>query len=429
MNTLDDLRATLTHEADRLGDPDRYARPVAVRGRIRAVRRRRRATAGAVAAALVVATAAGVTALHRPDRVEPAAEVAGVRVPRHVTVTGFPYRLSGTAALEGAGDNRRMHLGAGPERVVSLVADGLGSGSATLYADGEPVARAHGDHDVELPTPVGTFATTLRVRLDDAPRAARVGLAVYDTTGALAPGVSNGHAVFRTTVAGDRLLAGAFSDPGAGEVTVRFTGALSDVRFSDYCSTATGGLWYGLTLDGRDLGSGDCVGNDPRDAGTSSSVYSGRRVREHVLRATFTRGSKGPRVSPPDGVLGLGVYRLAAAGRDVLGLDVSRTLEQFGRTWQLERVIPQPAGSRGRLSTTIATGDSDRLVGLVGRGATVGLVWKGRLTDGTSAYLGARTGTASTTDSLLLSGDRYRVTVDSTGGSPFDGAILVYRPV
>lgn len=427
MNTLDDLRATLTREADLLEDPERYARPVAVRERVRRVRRRRRATAGAVAVAAVAAVVAGVTVVHPPEPVQPAAEVVGVDVPREVSVVGFPYRLSDTVRLDG---DHRTRLRPGPQRAVSLVADGLGSGSATLYVDGVPVARAHGDEDVELPAPVGSdYATRLRVRVDGAPEGARVGLAVYESTGGLAPGVSNGDAVFRDSVAGDSLLTGAFSEAGEQDLSVRFTGALRDVRFSDYCRTSTRGLWFNVSVDGDAPFSGECKNSDPRDAGTASSSFGGGKARPHVVRIWLTRGMDGPEVAPEDGVLGLGVYRLAEPRRRVLGMEVAETVEDGGRTFRLERVVRQPGGTDGAFSTTVDTGEDDRLVGLVGRDGTVGLSWRGRLDSGASSWLGAHVGAAFSVDSLLLSGDSYRVTARSMGGGPFEGALLVYRPV
>ena len=56
MSSIDDLRSTLERHADGLADHDLHVRPVAVRERVRAVRRRRR-SALAVAAVAVVGVA------------------------------------------------------------------------------------------------------------------------------------------------------------------------------------------------------------------------------------------------------------------------------------------------------------------------------------------------------------------------------------
>jgi hypothetical protein len=61
MSTTDDLRSTLDRHASELTDHDLHVRPVAVRERIRVVRRRRRATVAGVAAAVVAAVALTVS--------------------------------------------------------------------------------------------------------------------------------------------------------------------------------------------------------------------------------------------------------------------------------------------------------------------------------------------------------------------------------
>ena len=59
-----------------------------------------------------------------------------------------PARASGAVDLGRVGDGS---MG----RVVSLVTDGLGDGVATLYVNGEPLARSRGDHgSLERPVPL-----------------------------------------------------------------------------------------------------------------------------------------------------------------------------------------------------------------------------------------------------------------------------------
>lgn len=426
MNTLDDLRSTLGGRADALDDTDRYIRPVAVRARIRVARRRRTASVAAAAVLAVAGAALTVDSLHQPDTIEPAGKVLGLDVPGEVSISGFPYDL--VRGVELPATKPRLHLDSDDGRAVSLVARDLGSGSATLYADGEPIARVRGEEHLTAPVP--TAATRLRVRFDGAPADARAALALYDSTGELAAGVtdSDGSAVFRDTIGGDRLLTGAFSRPGESEVTVHFTGAFSDVSFSEYCSTRERGLWLNVEVDDQGPISGPCRDDTTRDPGTSSSSFEGHTVRARVVRAYLTRGADGPEVSSDATVLGVAVYREAPGARLVLGMRTAQEVEYAGRTWVLDRVEGQPDGGHDAVPVTIDTADGDRLLGLVARGATVGASWTGRLTHGTSSYLGAGRGSASTLGGVLLAGDRYRVTFDSEDGSDFEGALLVYRP-
>ncbi|MFC6342852.1 hypothetical protein ACFP8W_12765, partial [Nocardioides hankookensis] len=383
----------------------------------------------AVAAVAVLAAVATVGPLGGSQQVEPAGPtVIGIDVPQAATISGFPYAVSDTEVFPSA--RPRLTLDeTDSERAVSLVASDLGDGSATLWADGEAIARARGDQQVTAPVPTG--ATTLQVRFDGIGDGAQAGIAVYDATGELADGVSNadGTAVFRDDVAGDELLASGFSEPRSSEVSVDFTAAFSDVRFSEYCTTDERGLWINVEIDDQGPISGPCRDDDYRDPGTSSSSFEGDRVRGHVVRAYLTRGADGPEVTSDSAVVGVAVYRQSPRAQLVLGMRVEQQVEYAGRTWVLDRLEDQPAGSRDAVRTTVDTADGDRLLGLVGRGASVGARWSGRLADGTSSFLGATTGAASSIGGVLLAGDRYDVTLDSEDGSDFQGVLLVYRPL
>jgi hypothetical protein len=423
MNTLDDLRASLERETT-FDDTERYARPVAVRARIRVVRRRRAGAVAAVAAVAVVAAVATVGTLGGPETVEPAGPtVIGIDVPQEVTIGGFPYAVSDTAVFPSARPRLRIDE-TDADRAVSLVASDLGGGSATLYADGEPIARARGDQELAAPVPTG--ATTLRVRFVGVPDGARAGLAVYDATGELAPGLDNGTVVFRDTIGGDRLLDAAFSEPGESEASVRFTAAFDDVRFAEYCTTDERGLWLNVEIDNQGPISGPC-NSGTKDPGTSSSSFSGSKVVGRTVRAYLTRGADGPEVSSDSSTVGVAVYEEPAGERQVLGMRVASTVEYAGRLWRLDRTIDKQAGDDA-VRATVDTDDGDRLIGVVGRGEMVGARWTGRLDSGTSSFLNATTGAGSAIDGVLLAGDRYQVTLDSEDGADFQGVLLVYRP-
>jgi hypothetical protein len=427
MNTLDDLRSTLGHEADRLDDTDRYVRPVAVRERIRAVRRRRAALAASAAVLAVVAATTTLDAvLERDDPVDPASRIFGVDVPERVVVSGFPYELEDTSVLDGGGRTRLD--GGTDDRAVSLVASGLGDGSATLYVDGEAAARAFGDDAVELPVPLGAPSGEVRVRLDGAPADAHAGIAVYRTTGDLPDGATDGRVVFREDRAGDTLLAGAFATEGESSVTVTVRAALGDLRFSDFCATAEKGLWYHVSIDDDGPISSSCT-EDPDATGDVSGSWASLTdttgaVRQHTVRAYVTRGPDGPEVEA-DVRLGVGVYERGTAPHDVLDLGVDRTVEWAGRTWVLEDVVQSSSGAPA--GATIDTSAGDRLVGFVASGGSAHLSWTGHLDDGRSVGIGTSEGPGSTLSGVLLEGDRYEVGV-SVEGEDVEAAVLIYRP-
>lgn len=419
MNTLDDLRASLDQRAEQLHDTELYARPVAVRRRIRAVRRRRTAVAAVVAAAVVVGGVAGVGALRQPAGPEPAGRTLfGVDVPAQVSVSGWSYDLDRTERF--SSDRARLRLDDGDtERAVALVGSDLGSGFATLFRDGEAVARVSGGQELAVPVPVATGAVTLRVQVDDAPADAHAGVAVYDRSDQLPAGVSNGTAVFRDTVAGAPLVRAAFAEPAETSVALTFDGRPDRLSFAGYCRTSAKGLWLNIELDGSGPFTTQCASDDA-DAGANGSQLDDSTPGRHTVTAYVTRGMKGPRVSVEG--LGLGIYR-TGGDADVLGAPVPRTVEADGRTWALDRVVMNDR-------TTVDTADGDRLLGFVADGADpVWASWEGRSVDGESTMIGSSVGAGWSDAGTLLQGDTYRVRLQNESGAAFRGALLVYRPL
>ncbi len=426
MNSLEDLRSTLDQHAAGVDDPDRYARPVAVRERIRAVRRRRASAVVAAAAVVLVGAVATVSGLQGSDSVDPAGPtVVGIDVPKTWTIDEFPYSLEETTTF--AGDRDKVRLTGDeddPDRAVAFYARGLGSGSATLYNDGVPVARAFGEEDAELPVPVASTDTALSVRFEGVPAGARTGLAVYTATGELPEGVDNGTAVFRQVVAGAELLTGDFSPEGQSEVSFTFRGRLDQARFATYCVTAEKGLWFNLDIDGDGPVSGPCEREDSRDAGASWSSFPDETgfAAVHTVSAYLTRGDSDERVSSPDASVGAAVYRQPVDDREVGGTSVDGTTSYGGRTWRLTRVLDRDRAS-------IEAGATDLLIGFAAQGEMVYLSWEGELTSGRSAYVSSTRGTATAIGGVLLRGDTYDVRLIDEQGTLRTGAILVYRPV
>jgi hypothetical protein len=413
MNTLDDLRTTLERRADGLHDTELVARPTAVRHRVRVVRRRR-AVAAVVAAALVVVAGVSATSMLRSTPTEPqpvGRVVVGVDVPAGIDIFGFPYELATVAELT----DETTHVDpADHDQALVLAASGLGEGSATLYSNGDPIARVRGDEQVSAPVAVFEAGIDLEVRLDRADDGARVGVAVYEATGELAPGVSNGDVVFREEVAGARLVAGAFSSPGQSSVDLDAEVSGDKVRLVFYCS-ASDDLWINVSIDG-DGALGSTCGDTGVDAGAQTSATTPVDAGPHDVRVYLTRGSDGPEVAPAGGeVFGVGIYDPAASGRTIMGTDLDSHVEYGGRTWVLDQVLDA--------TSSLDTMEGDRLLGLVGRGEQIRASWSSRLSIGEGSATESPDDTVTSIAGLLLAGDYYDVDID--GG---EGRLLVYRP-
>ena len=410
MNTLDDLRSTLESHADGLDDTERYARPVAVHARIRAVRRRRAGLAAAAAAVVLLAGVATVDSLRTPDTVQPADHVVvGVDVPATIDVLDFPYALRDLHELD---DAFRVQPSDG-EQAVALAASGLGSGSATLYADGEAVARLRGDQQVAAPYPIGDGGTGLEVRFSGTGPGARAGVAVYAATGEMPDGVSDGTSVFRDTVAGNRLITAAFAAPGTTSVTVQASGPLDQLQIASRCSDATEGIWFNLSVDGDGpVQWGQC--SDGGVDNTPSATLGSRDPGRHTFTAYATRGENGPRV--PVDELGVGLYATEPA-TPVGNASAAATVESAGRTWRLTETLDAT-------QTVVDTADGDRLVGFAASAGRAWITWRGDLDDGRSSEVG---GGGTIYGPVLLAGDRYQVTLHQRAATG-QARILVYRP-
>ncbi|NYI80520.1 hypothetical protein [Nocardioides panzhihuensis] len=437
MNTIEDLRTTLASHAEQ-SDAPVVARTRAIRARIRQVRMRRRAAAAAVVAA-AVATVGLAVLMPNPERVP----VAGL--PEEVKALHFTYELADTEALE---------IGAGREQIkvplpggdgywgVVVRGNGLETGAATVFINGEPVLRIRGDERSALypiPFHAGGHIT---VKVDDAADDGEVSLGIYERTGAVAgDALSYAGRMFPATFGGARLIGGEFGDPDDTVVRYWFRATGRPITVAPVCLDPTGTFQVRYQLDGRDVGGGDCSDEslDPSmpDLAISNQWQPGElSPGRHTVTLVATRrdGSTGP----PEGfavLMGIAVYE---EGEQVhLGAtDIDKVTEQNGRRWQVDRVIPI---SKSRaFSTEVATGDRPALVGFQTCGRTVTAYARaqssGRRTDD-STSMDSTGGCGYTVGDELLAYDTYDVTLETSkddlakGDESFDGALVVYRPV
>jgi hypothetical protein len=259
----------------------------------------------------------------------------------------------------------------------------------------------------------------LRVRLDGAAEGARAGVAVYEATGELAPGVANADqtSVFRYEVAGDPLIQGAFVEPGQDEIRLEAWGPAHDMSYVFYCA-GDDDLWINVDVDGQGPLASSC-GDARRDAGTGSwgMTEGSTHARDHDVRVYLTDGAEGPEVAPDGVEFGVGIYLRSALDEQLAGQRVPARVEQHGRTWELAGI----AGPEATVDTT----EGDVLLGFAARGSDANVTWSSRLMGRTngSATLGGGGFTASA--GLLLAGDRYAVRVN---GDVTDAQLVIYRP-
>ena len=442
MSTVDDLRSTLEDRARAVDDPGASPRVVAVHERVRGLRRRRRTAAG-VLAAVVLAAGVGLATLDLvgSDGPEPAGgprAVGGQEVPATVSVLGRGYALRDAVPVRPGERTVKVELEPSEEmRVVSLAATDLDGGSATLLDRGRGVARVLGSGSVQPPVPVYPGTGGLRVVLDGLGPDAEVGLAVYDQTGP-APGAVVGPddvALFRPSAFGEELLAAGFSgvdgaDPS--QLTVRLDlDQRQVVRVATFCTAATRGLWLSVELDGRPAYSrGSCDDEGMADLpGGWTSQERGLARGEHTLRAYLTRGADGPEVDDPTAVIGIGAYPEPATTTES-GTSIDRVVERDGRLWELEGVLRATEDGEP-VTRRVETDAGPVLVGFAFDGGTAGLEAepvRGRGVGLTSGLVGSPRG-GSSIAGQLLAGDTYDVRLYEDRGRPFEGSILLYRPV
>ncbi|GHJ60580.1 hypothetical protein NOK12_30980 [Nocardioides sp. OK12] len=440
MSSVDDLRSTLEAHAHRVDDPGASPRVVAVHERVRGLRRRRRTAAGALAA-VVLAAGVGLAALGPVgggDGPEPAGgprTVGGQEVPGAVMVLGREYELAETVAVSSADGRVRVPLPPSEGwRVVSLAASDLDGGVATLVYPQDGVARVLGDGSVQPPTPLGPVTTELTVRLEDLGPEAQVGLAIYEPTGTVPGGVVGPDMMtaFRGEVAGEDLLGAAFSRDGAAEVSLPLDLPRRQVvRISTYCTSSVSGGWVNVDLDGRSAFlRGPCDDDGVLDLPSGwVSMSDGIARGEHTLRVYLTRGSDGPEVDDPLAVLGVGAYPEPAT-TTVDGASVDEVVEHDGRRWRLESAMTATEDGEP-VARRVETDEGPVLVGYTWDGGTVGLEAQSgrRRSDDVASSLSSSARGGSSIAGQLLAGDTYDVRLYEDRGRPFEGSILLYRPV
>lgn len=347
MNTLDDLRRTLDQHAEDVADPAAVARTAAVHHRVAVVRRRRRA-AGAGALALVVV--AGLSAVLVPrattDSLPAAPVVLGVKAPTTVHSLGYAYRTDGTAES----GTRRVGVvvtRSDQPQLFSWAADQ--ATEVTVQVPGGEVwdsVYAHfGDFVV---VPPGTSG-----RLTAMVAGGHVAVARYTLTDVAPPGYTRHGVTFRQQVAGRDLLGAAIAAPGATEASATVVLPKGETEVSTLCSGMPQGYAVRTTVNGKDIGAGDCsdpTSFDPGAAGGSSQSRLAPPGEPAVVRVFVTRSMRS--ATPVTGSfphlrLGVGLYgSLGVNQQRLAGNSVPSWVEHDGHTWSMGGSYVGSAGQR-----------------------------------------------------------------------------------
>jgi hypothetical protein len=375
------------------------------------------ATAAAVALVVATGTASLVRGAGTPEPAGPS--LRDVVVPQRVDLIGFPYELSGIHRADGDGDVETGQGADGPQ-AVSLVATGLGTGEATLWAGLLPIARVRGDQQVSAATDAPSL-DALRVEFDGAPDTARAEVAVYQPTGALPPGHASDGVVFRQQYADRDLVAAAFGTAG-GEASADVTGSNDDLNVSAYCHSSTPDLWLHTagTTGGTPCGDLD-TGNDPGASNQHSLLPP--QPGDRTYSVYVTQGKEGPRATGVDVTFGFGIYRQAIAPIRMLGTDLASVIEAAGRRWVLDDVLASDDGDY-----EVDTSHGDVFVAVAYRGALgMSVSWASAPEGGWGGFRETEPqGPGAIYPGVLLAGD-HTVHLNLTGPDA-ESRLGVYRP-
>jgi len=436
MTTTTDLREALGAATD-FEDVGAIGRAQSVHARIARIRRRRAAT-GVVAAAVVAAVAAtAVTLPSRHSGVAPATTVAGVSVPRTAAVppaSGFSYQMTSVQKGVVGDGSLRVEMPAGDgDRVVAMVASGLGDGTATLMDENKTgldriLGAQTGGAGMGAFVPV-VGDMSLRITTSGATPEVQLALVTYTLVEPLTTGVRDetGKTAFRERVGGQTLQTARFAEPGQAELTVSTQGAPRSLFFSVYCvvPASAGNVWVKAAINGRSSMWGQCDTTARADASGDGFTPGLRGPQNGSVRVWTSHGRNGAPVAIEGATFGVGVYELGEKSTTE-GLSADRLVESQGREWQLAGRVwkdDDPAVWRH----TFKAADEPRMLRLAtgkGGGRTA---FEVRGTDGTAAQMSQFNGAMVGGDVLLLPGTTYRVTVRAEHTAK--SQILVYDEV
>ncbi len=371
---VEHLRSTLREHAQQPLDVGSASRSAAVHRRVRIVRRRRQAGAGAAIAALVAAVA--VVLPLGEDAIQPAdqapAELAGRPVPQTQTAAGFDYEYVRGYESEAGKSQLTVKLAKADEPRLVMWASSETNDKPVLElsaSDGATLERSSAGAFTRFRLVPAGSAEELELYQRGLDEGERIAMAVYELSDSTPTGVSNGTVTFRDRVLDSSLVDGVIGDPGENDLRMEVDLPAGGVRLSELCYGTD--QHFKVSVDGEQVLSGTCDTGEPYfDPGSS------------VGFATATPGSDGPvevriwltdterstDVVTDDGaVLGLGLYDNDIRTTRVAGMDVPDAIERLGNEYIATEHVESTPGDRV-LRLTLPESDLPRVVSVVANG-------------------------------------------------------------
>lgn len=343
MNTLQDLRSTLDAHAASVHDDAALARAFAVRGRARAVRRRRVAAVAVTAAVAAVAVTA-VPLLGRGSAPVPAdRQLIGKVAPETLTSLGYTYDF--VKGVEGGEKHATIRLRASDEpRLVTWASDAadvgiLGSAGAVHLR-----SRATDFDDFVYVAPGESGRWTVRASGADA------ALAVYELADQPPEGVTVDGITFRQQVGDEELIDAVIGDAGRSDLTLEVALPAGGLRVAELCTGVPEGFVANVEVDRRGVVSTGGCGDDTFDPGSGSASWYdvgdlGEPGAVVTVRTWVSREHDGEPVTLADARLGLAAYELPPPVTTVAGWRVPDVLEHDGHRWGFVGSVSSDVGA------------------------------------------------------------------------------------
>ena len=377
------LHDVLEQHSSDIHDLPATERLAAIRGRVRVVRRRRRAGLAGAAAAVIAAVGVAVW-LPSPQRLDPAAQrdLAGHAAPETFTSLGYTYAFD--QGIEGEG---KVTLELPPSDLPRLVSWASSENSGTISLPTDVDGDGTGPDSLGMATKTGGFDRYEWVYPGAegkivAQGPGEVAIAVYTRTDAPPPGVTKDGVTFRDDLDGNRLIDAAIGDDGQGELVLQVRVPARELVVHRFCYGVPAGYQLNVSINGELDTFGPCDDLKPSDGGAETSGFDqvsdghgGTAEPGTVVnvRMWLTEGDGDDNhpsqaaVDVPGVHLGLGFYEAAPARTTVGTWSLPEEMEYAGHHWRYAEVSRTMPGGDS-LSVWVSDGSVPQLVVAMGDG-------------------------------------------------------------
>jgi hypothetical protein len=367
------LHDVLEQHSSDIHDLPAAERLASIHGRVRVVRRRRRAGLAGAAAAVIAAVGVAVW-LPSHQRLDPAAQrdLAGHAAPETFTSLGYTYAFD--QGTEGEG---KVTLELPPSDLPRLVSWASSENSGTISLPTDVDGDGAGPDSLGMATKTGGFDRYEWVYPGAegkivAHGPGEVAIAVYTRTDAPPPGVTKDGVTFRNDLDGNRLIDAAIGDDGQGELVLQVPVPARELVLHRFCYGVPAGYQMNVSINGELSVFGACDDPKPSDGGGEPSGFAAPGTSVTV-RMWLTEGDgddKHPSqaaVDVPGVHLGLGLYEAAPARTTVGTWSLPAEMEYAGHHWRYADVSRTMPGGNS-LSVSVSDGSVPQLVVALGDG-------------------------------------------------------------